>query len=144
MSANQQVTSSRGDVFDTLAAIDRGSFGHDIQDAMRNVVQECVGTQKKGSVTITIDIDPDSKTDTLRVSGKVKVSLPQKPKKASIFFPQPDGTLMRMNPRQYMIPGTEHETSHSAPSSQPVTDVSEREVVDTRRQYDRETGEIIE
>ena len=123
MSSNNAVVSNRGDIFDTLSAIDRGSFAHDLQDAMKEVVQECVGTQKKGKVTIEIEIDPDTKTDSIRVSGKIKKTLPQLPKKASIFFPQQDGTLTRMNAAQRMIPGTEAEYAppRAKPAHDPVT-----------------------
>lgn len=125
--SNQQLLGNRGDVFDTLSAIDRGGFAHDLQDAMKEVVQECVGTQKKGKVTIEIEIDPDSKTDTIRVSGKIKKTLPQLPKKASIFYPTADGMLTRMDSRQRMIPGTEAE--YAPPTK-------------SEGAYDPETGEI--
>lgn len=109
MNQVQQIQSGRGDVFDTLAAIDRGTFAHDVQDGMKELVQACVGTQKKGKLVIEITVDPDPKTDSVRVSGGVKVALPQKPKKASIFFPQQDGSLTRIGAAQRMIPGTEAE-----------------------------------
>ncbi len=130
MNSNVQIVGNRGDVFDTLAAIDRGSFAHDLQDGMRELVQECVGTQRKGKLTIEIEIDPDLKTDSIRVSGKVKVKLPEKPKKASIFFPQQDGTLTRMSPAQHMLAGTERE--YSVPDRRPLPP------------HDPVTGELID
>ncbi len=129
MNQQVQMIGSRGDVFDTLSAIDRGSFAHDIEDGLKELVQECVDTQKKGKLIIEIDVDPDTKTDSLRVSGQVKVKLPDRPKKASIFFPQQDGTLTRVNAAQRMIPGTEQEYSVRKP---------------TTRAVDPETGEITE
>lgn len=104
-----QTIGSRGDVFDTLSAIDRGGLTHDVEDALREAVMASVALGKKSRITIELVIDPDTKTDSVRVSGKVSKKLPDAPTKASIFFPTPEGNLTRVNPSQLMLRGTENE-----------------------------------
>lgn len=58
---------------------------------------------KKSKVIIEITLDPDEKTECMRVSGKVKVNLPQAPEKAALFFVTPDGKLTRQDYRQPRI-----------------------------------------
>lgn len=102
---NVSVT-KRGDVFDMLQNIDKGSVVHVLEDASRECVRESMQTGKKAKITLTIEFDPDMKTDAMRVSGKVTVKLPEPPKKASLFFPTPDGNLSRADVRQpRMFPG---------------------------------------
>lgn len=96
---NQQVT-KRGDIFDTLAAIDKGGLVNELEGACRDAVMASVSTMKKSKVTIEMTFDPDTKTDAMRVAAAVKVSLPVAPKKAALFFPTPEGNLSRMDARQ--------------------------------------------
>lgn len=96
---NQAIT-KRGDIFDTLAAIDKGGLVHELEDACRDAVLASVSTMKKSEVVIKLSFDPDTKTEAMRVSASVNVKLPVAPKKAALFFPTPEGNLSRMNPQQ--------------------------------------------
>lgn len=96
----------RGDVFDMISHIDRGGTVLEMEDAVKEVVQECMRQMKKGKVTVELIFDPDKKTDAMRVSAKVKKKLPDAPTKAALFFPTPEGMLMRHDARQQrMFPG---------------------------------------
>lgn len=100
MALPSQQTIQRGDIFDTLAAIDRGGLVHELTDGVREAVLASVDTLKKSTVTLEIVFDPDSKTEAMRVSARVKVKTPSPPPRASLFFPTPDGNLSRMDIRQ--------------------------------------------
>lgn len=95
-----QVITKRGDIFDTLAAIDKGGLVHELEGACREAVLASVQTMKKSKVVVELSFDPDTKTEAMRVSAAVKMSLPVAPKKAALFFPTPEGNLSRMDARQ--------------------------------------------
>lgn len=97
---NQAITTQRGDVFDTLTAIDKGGLAHELQEKMREATLASVSTMRKSKIVLEITLDPDTKTEAMRVSGAVKVTLPSTPKKAALFFPTPEGNLSRMDARQ--------------------------------------------
>lgn len=129
---NQQVITRRGDVYDTLAAIDRGTLTKDINNAMREGTLASINTMKKSKIVIEIVIDPDTKTDPLamRVSGNVKLVKPASPRKAAIFYPDlATGMLSREHPHQRDIEDPDQARITQAAPATP---------------HDPATGEIIE
>lgn len=97
----------KGGVFDMLAAIDRGDFVLDFEAAVKSVVESVVQEQRKGSVSIGLDIDYDSELGAVKVSAQLKTKLPKRPVKASLFFVTPEGNLTRYDSRQRdMFPET--------------------------------------
>lgn len=103
----KMMTTGNG-VLAMLAAIDRGRFMHDLEDDCREVVQASSHHQKKGRVTITLDFNPDSQTQAMRVTADIKKTIPRPPAHASYFFPTPEGNLSRIDSRQSsMLPETE-------------------------------------
>lgn len=98
----QAVITKRGDVYDTLEAIDRGSLTKELRNAMREATIASINTMKKSKITLEIVIDPDTKTEPLaiRVSGNVKLTKPSSPRKAGIFYPNQIGDLSREHPHQ--------------------------------------------
>lgn len=99
---NLALMTKRGDVYDTLEAIDRGSVTKELAAAMREATMASINTMKKSKVTIEIVIDPDTKTEPLamRVSANVKITKPSSPRKAGIFYPTAIGNLTREHPHQ--------------------------------------------
>lgn len=98
---NQELTAPNSSkVFETLAAIDRGNLVLDLEDALREVVTASMYEQKSGKVSLVLTFDPDTTTGAMRVSAEVKSSPPKPKKKASIFFPTPEGNLSRSDHRQ--------------------------------------------
>ena len=120
-------------VLGMLSEIDRGNIVLDMEEACKEVVLACAETMKRGMVKVAISFDPDPKTGAMRVVAKVDKTTPAKPRKASLFFPMPDGTLTRSDPSQ-----------REMPFSAQVVDSSNREVgrtnYDTR--HNPETGEV--
>ncbi len=100
--SNQAIITKRGDVYDTLEAIDRGGLSKELGAAFRKATLASLNTMKKSKVIVEITIDPDTKTDPLamRVAGVVKTKLPEAALRASIFYPSPSGELSREHPYQ--------------------------------------------
>ena len=92
----------RGDVYDTLEAIDKGSVTKELAAAMREATMASINTMKKSEVIIKITIDPDTKTEPLamRVSANIAIKKPATPRKAGIFYPTAIGGLTREHPHQ--------------------------------------------
>lgn len=79
--------------------------GHALADAgneLADVVLAVKATGKKGSVTLTIDVEPDKTDETVvTLQPKIKVSKPVKPYSKGIFFVNDrNGHLTQEDPRQ--------------------------------------------
>lgn len=122
----------RGDVYDTLEAIDRGGLSKELRHAFRKATLASINTMRKSKVTIEITIDPDTKTDPLamRVSGSVKAKLPETPIRASIFYPSASGDLSREHPHQRDIEDAGYAELPHPSQKKPA--------------HDPETGEILQ
>jgi hypothetical protein len=128
---NQQVITKRGDIYDTLEAIDRGSLTKELRMAMREGTLASINTMKKSKIILEITIDPDTKTEPLamRVSGNVKLVKPASPRKAGIFYPTSGGDLSREHPHQRSIEDAGF-ADRPHPAQKPA--------------HDPETGEILQ
>ncbi len=65
---NQAVITKRGDVYDTLEAIDRGGLSKELGAAFRKATLASLNTMKKSKVIVEITIDPDTKTHPLAMT----------------------------------------------------------------------------
>lgn len=70
--------------------------------ALQDVVQAVVETGKKGSVTITVAVEPmkGAEDGTLMLTVNVAEKIPTEPVKAAVFYADDDGNLTRNDPRQ--------------------------------------------
>jgi hypothetical protein len=87
-------------ILDILANIERGVFVANMSDDVREVVKASMENMKKGSITLKLNFDPDPKTGMMRVAAEYKVAIPSAPQRASLFFPDDEGNLDRMDRRQ--------------------------------------------
>ena len=99
----------RGDALDTVAQLGRGAVAAALDEAQRECVLAAMRTGKPATVTLTIKFDPDTKTDAIRASGKIKTKLPEEPEKAALFFPTPEGNLTRHDPKQIAMFKEQHD-----------------------------------
>lgn len=129
--SQQAVITKRGDVYDTLEAIDRGGLTKELRAAMREATLASINTLRKSKITLEITIDPDTKTDpmAMRVSGKVTIKKPETPAKGAIFYPTLAGDLTREHPHQRDIEDPGH---------------ADRPRIDSKPPHDPATGEIIQ
>lgn len=91
---------SEGTFIEMLKNIQQGDVIFDVEDALVQVVNGATETGGKGSVSLTLTLEPDPKTGTMRVSADVKAKIPKKPSRVSLFFVTPSGQLSRQDPRQ--------------------------------------------
>jgi hypothetical protein len=73
-----------------------GELSHELA-ALVTAVQE---TQKPGTLTLTIKVQPNKDGVTMTVTDKVVAKAPEAERGAAVFFIQGDGNLVRSDPRQ--------------------------------------------
>jgi len=82
----------------------RGKTHQELSFGLRDLVAKVEDTGKKGSLTLTITIEPlKGNEDALQVSDVIKLNLPEHNRGASIFFRGKDGNLQRDDPNQTSI-----------------------------------------
>lgn len=86
----------------TLASLRKGVALQEASDALSKLVQQVVTVGRKGSITITLVVQPDGDLDESRVkiTDDIKVTTPKTERKATILFATEDGQLTRHHPRQ--------------------------------------------
>lgn len=87
---------------DVVAELNNGRALEELTEGLRNVVAAAKLTQKKGSVTLTIEVDPASKGDgeIVFLRDKVTVKIPEFTRAAKIFYVDDGNNLVRDDPRQ--------------------------------------------
>lgn len=91
-----------------LRDLRKGRTVSELEDKMREVVNRVRDTGKKGTLTLTISIDPTKAGDgTYQLSDKVVSKLPDFERHATLFFGTPDGNLQQEDPRQQPLPFNE-------------------------------------
>lgn len=80
----------------------KGATHDELSEALQEVTRAVVATEKGGSVSLTIKIEPMDKhnTDALKVTDKIQVKIPEHGRKASVFFHDDHGRLSRSDPNQ--------------------------------------------
>jgi hypothetical protein len=92
-------------------------------EALQRVVAAVVETQKKGSVTITVSVEPmkQGEDNVLVTAVNVTEKLPVTPPKSAVFYADEDANLRRENPRQPSFEGVK-----SVPEPAPVREVGDK------------------
>lgn len=76
----------------------------ELSEGLRDLVTRVIDTGKKGSITLTVNVEPmKGAPETLVVTDAIKLKLPEHDRKASIFWPDPSGNLCRSDPNQRSI-----------------------------------------
>jgi hypothetical protein len=89
-----------------LNDIRAGQVADDAAQAMQELVAAVREHGKKGEIVLKIVVEPmKGNEDALAVSGDVTLKAPKAAPKAAIFFADPDGNLLRDDPRQAALPG---------------------------------------
>lgn len=100
------------EIVDMLASIKRGALIIDFHDQLAAAIRASHHTNKQTSITMTLKLSPDEKTEAMRMSGKVTSKLPAEPEKEALFFVTPDFKLTRMDHRQVaMFPGNDEDAA---------------------------------
>ncbi|MFC3980201.1 hypothetical protein [Streptosporangium jomthongense] len=91
---------------DVLRDIRNGQVSDEAAAAMQQLVAAVREHGKKGTVTLTLTVEPMKGNEAaLMVVGEVTVKAPKAPPRAAVFFADTAGNLLRDDPRQAAIPG---------------------------------------
>ena len=91
---------------DWLQDQSNGATHSELSEALYDLVSRCTDTRKKGSLTLTISVEPmKGDEDVLVVSDEIRLKLPEFPRKPSIFYQNDHGNLSRSNPNQPELSG---------------------------------------
>lgn len=81
-----------------------GALHGELSHAFADLVQAAVERGKAGTLVVTIKVSPNSDQQTVTITDKVKLTLPEADRGAAIFFADEHGNVSRQNPRQTELP----------------------------------------
>lgn len=83
----------------------RGGSAHaELGEALVELTNACIQTEKSGTLTLTIKVSPSGDGMTVLVTDDVKVKAPVPAKQPTLYFPDQNGNLSRRNPAQPELP----------------------------------------
>lgn len=81
---------------DFLREHGRGRTHDELGEALHTLVGRVKDTGKKGSITLTVTVEPMKKDDRMVVVGdRIKIALPEHDRPAGVWFVGHDGNLVR-------------------------------------------------
>lgn len=83
----------------TIQGLSNGHFVEDLHLALVLVAEEVVLSRKKGAVSVTFNIHPNS-DDTILITDDLQRKPPKRESRSSVFFSIGDGLLHKGDPRQ--------------------------------------------
>lgn len=85
-----------------LAAQAGGGTATELSDGLAELVRRVADTGKKGSISLTVSVEPMKGGDgkTMVVKDSINLKLPEYDRTASVYFTDPAGRLHRNDPRQ--------------------------------------------
>ena len=85
-----------------LAAQAGGGTATELSDGLAELVRRVADTGKKGSISLTVAVEPMKGGDgkTMVVKDSINLKLPEYDRTASVYFTDEDGRLHRNDPRQ--------------------------------------------
>lgn len=87
-------------ITDTLREIRNGALLEECDQALHQLIDDCLLAHKTGTLTISIKLTPPKQgSDYMHVLGDVKASKPVTPAE-TMFFMDNSGNLVRRNPKQ--------------------------------------------
>lgn len=92
----------KSDALELIRNIDRGNVAFELSKKLAEVVRAVSETGKRGSVSITLDIEPMPKfgSAATAIKPKINANLPAPTLKQTVKFARPDGTLSGDDPNQ--------------------------------------------
>jgi hypothetical protein len=85
--------------FATFLAAVRPKTAHELGEAVQHVTSKVRDTGKKGSITLTLTIEPlNGETDVLAVNDEIRVKAPEHSRKGSLAYPDAHNNLSRTDP----------------------------------------------
>lgn len=107
-----------------LQEMRKGGLHTEMSDELAALVQRVMETGKKGSITLTLTVDPVD-DQTAKVTDKIAVKTPRFDTAATTYFPDEHGNLNRNRPDQPELPLREIEGGKSDKSDKSVETLRE-------------------
>lgn len=85
---------------DFLRSHRHGATHDELTEALKALTLAVAEERRGGKLTLTISVKPLAKGDGMEVHANVKVAAPEPIPGVSIFYPTPEGNLVRQDPRQ--------------------------------------------
>lgn len=82
----------------------RGGLHGELSDALAELVSAVDEQRRSGTLTLTIQLVPNSDGVTVTVSDAIKIKAPEAKRGAAIFYVGANGALERNDPRQMQLP----------------------------------------
>lgn len=89
-------------ILSLLEQIEFGHFAEELNTVQQEVVQAVRDTNKKGSITISLEFNPENHGQ-MTIKADFKKKVPELPRGSSLFFSTPEGRLQRDDPRQQKL-----------------------------------------
>lgn len=81
-----------------------GKTEAELTDGLRDLVQRVIDTGKKGSISLTVQCEPMKEDPSMIVvKDEIKLKLPEHDRKASLYWTDEQGNLLRNDPNQMSI-----------------------------------------
>lgn len=91
---------------DLLHDLRRGRVNSELTEATHELINACVDTGKKGSITLTLTFEPDKDDEgRFRVTDAITTKTPRRNVKPSLFFITRENNLTRTDPNQEAFEG---------------------------------------
>ncbi len=81
-----------------------GGLHGELSDALAALVLAVQEHRKTGTIVLTVTVKPNNDGQTVTVTDKLKLTMPEGERGAAIFFADEDGNLTRRNPAQPELP----------------------------------------
>lgn len=81
----------------------KGALATELATTLQDVVAAVIEHEKKGSVTLKIDVAPSKDGMTVFITDEVKSTVPKPERGGSIMFPDANGNLHRNDPNQMRL-----------------------------------------
>lgn len=99
----------------------QGGLHSELSEQLQVLVAAVMEHQKRGALTLTIDVAPNRDGVTVFVTDEIKVKAPQPERPATIFYPDSSGNLSRRDPRQPELPLQAIPTPANPPAAEQPT-----------------------
>lgn len=91
--------------------LERGALEADLTEKLAELVMAVTQTQKRGALTLTLDLRYDHASSSIEILTDVKTKVPVPNRRKSILFPTVAGELVRDDPEQQPLFGGPRDTA---------------------------------
>lgn len=99
-----------------LQQLDNGYVAAELAEKLQQLVHAVEDTGKKGSLAVTLTLGPSKTEAPFEITPSVVLKKPAPTRRASVFYTDGDGNLLRRDPNQQEIPGLRDASAPTKPA----------------------------